>query len=91
MRLAQVSPSIALGTAINIAKPTWEELQHQQNGKCSVTLCFLCFAHLDWVQAKQTLRVLKGYKGKVKEGGEDRKRDGSFETSCPNNQYLKSS
>ena len=53
--------------------------------KCSVTLCFLCFAHLDWAQAKQSEHAGENQREP------EREREGSSEASSPNNQYLTSS
>lgn len=79
----QVSPSIAAGgTAINIVKPSEEELQHQQNVKviCD-TLVSSCFiSHIDWAPAKWTESV-----------HERQIREALFETSPPDNQCLTSS
>lgn len=76
--LAQVSSSIALQAAINIAKPTREELQHQQNEKalCDTLLLYLCTFRLGTSQAD---RAWWGHtKGKLEER--------AVETSKSNNQ-----
>lgn len=94
-RLARVSPSIALGTAINIVKLAQEELQHQQNGKVlrNTLLPLFCTFRLGTGQVEYGGETDTKGKGKWKTEGEAERgrRLVRFETSDPNNQYLTSS
>lgn len=77
---AQVSSSIALQAAINIAKPTREELQHRQNEKVLCDTLLPLFMHR--LGTSQADRAWWGdTKGKLEE-------ERAVETSKSNNQCL---